>query len=81
MAVWSLSLRSATLLTSPQARAPPRARKRAQRDPNQAIAAISKGEAFHGDVDILGKPYTTGYEPIRDSAKTVIGIYYVGYLK
>jgi len=47
----------------------------------KAIAAISKGDAFYGDVDILGKPYTTGYEPIRDSAKTVIGIYYVGYLK
>jgi hypothetical protein len=44
--------------------------------------AIQKGEAFYGgDVDILGKLYTTGYEPIRDGAKTVIGIYYVGYLK
>jgi len=47
----------------------------------KAIAAIQKGEAFYGDVDILGKPYTTGYEPIRDESKTVIGIYYVGYLK
>ena len=36
-------------------------------------------EAFYGDVDILGKPYTTGYEPIRDAANKVIGIYYVGY--
>lgn len=47
----------------------------------KAIEAIKKGEAFYGDVDILGKPYTTGYEPIRDSAKAVIGIYYVGYMK
>jgi Cache 3/Cache 2 fusion domain len=47
----------------------------------KAIAAIRNGEAFYGDVDILGKPYTTGYEPIRDSSKKVIGIYYVGYLK
>lgn len=47
----------------------------------KAIQAISKGEAFYGDVDILGKPYTTGYEPIRDAAKEVIGIYYVGYKK
>ncbi|MEJ1159844.1 Cache 3/Cache 2 fusion domain-containing protein [Prosthecomicrobium sp. N25] len=47
----------------------------------KAIASISKGESFFGDVDILGKPYTTGYEPIRDSANQVVGVYYVGYLK
>ncbi len=47
----------------------------------KAIESIKKNEAFYGDVDILGKPYTTGYEPIRDAAKNVIGIYYVGYLK
>ena len=47
----------------------------------KAIEAIRKNEAFYGDVDILGKPYTTGYEPIRDAAQQVIGIFYVGYLK
>ncbi|MCW2221818.1 hypothetical protein M2232_005350 [Bradyrhizobium japonicum] len=47
----------------------------------KAIESIRKGEAFYGEVDILGKPYITGYKPIRDSAKNVIGIYYVGYLK
>jgi Cache 3/Cache 2 fusion domain len=47
----------------------------------KAIASIQKSEAFYGEVDILGKPYITGYEPIRDPAKGVIGIYYVGYLK
>jgi Cache 3/Cache 2 fusion domain len=47
----------------------------------KAIAAIAKGEAFFGDVDILGKPYTTGYEPIRDASNSIIGVYYVGYLK
>jgi Cache 3/Cache 2 fusion domain len=47
----------------------------------KAIAAIHKNEAFYGEVDILGKPYITGYEPIRDQLKSVIGIYYVGYLK
>ena len=47
----------------------------------KAIAAIKNGEAFYGDVDILGKPYTTGYEPIHDGGKNIIGIYYVGYLK
>ena len=47
----------------------------------KAIAAIAKGESFFGEVDILGKPYTTGYEPIRNENNNVIGIYYVGYLK
>jgi hypothetical protein len=47
----------------------------------KAIESIRKNEAFYGEVDILGKPYITGYNPIRDSSKNVIGIYYVGYLK
>ena len=47
----------------------------------KVIASIQKNEAFYGEVDILGKPYITGYEPIRDQSKGVIGIYYVGYLK
>ena len=47
----------------------------------KAIESIKKNEAFYGDVDILGKPYVTGYDPIRDPSKAVIGIYYVGYLK
>jgi hypothetical protein len=51
-------------------------------DPNgKAIVAIRNNEAFYGEVPILGKPYITGYEPIRDANKAVIGIYYVGYLK
>ena len=47
----------------------------------KVIGSIQKNEAFYGDVDILGKPYTTGYEPIRDPSKNVIGIYFVGYSK
>ena len=51
-------------------------------DPKGAvIVVINKGEAFYGDATILGKPYVTGYEPIRDASKNVIGIYYVGYPK
>jgi hypothetical protein len=51
-------------------------------DPNgKAIVAINKGETFKGEVDILGKPYTTEYTPITDAAKNVIGIYYVGVPK
>ena len=47
----------------------------------KAIQSLIKNEPFYGDVDILGKHYTAGYEPIRDSMKKVIGIYYVGYKK
>jgi len=45
------------------------------------IGVIRKGEAFYGDANILGKPYVTGYEPIRDAANNIIGIYFVGYAK
>jgi hypothetical protein len=47
----------------------------------KAIESIKKNEAYYGDADILGKAYITGYEPIHDAGKNVIGIYYVGYLK
>jgi adenylate cyclase len=51
-------------------------------DPNGlAIAMIKKGEVYYGKATILGKPYVTGYEPIRTAAKNVIGIYFVGYKK
>ena len=47
----------------------------------KAIELINKNEAFYGEATILGKPFLTGYEPMRDAASSVIGIYYVGYLK
>ncbi len=39
---------------------------------------VSKGESYYGKADILGKPYETGYEPILDANKQVIGVYFVG---
>lgn len=47
----------------------------------KAITAIRLDKPYYGEADILGKPYLTGYEPIRDSGGKVIGIYYVGYAK
>jgi hypothetical protein len=47
----------------------------------KAIVEINAGKAFYGEVDILGKLYVTGYEPIKNGAGAVIGIYYVGYAK
>ncbi len=48
---------------------------------NKAYEAINKGETFCGVVDILGKPYDTCYEPIKNSKAETLGIYYVGYPK
>lgn len=45
----------------------------------RAIKAIRDGKAFYGQVDILGNPFLTGYEPILDSQKQTVGIWYVGY--
>lgn len=47
----------------------------------KAIVEINAGKPFYGEVDILGKLYVTGYEPIKDGSGAVIGIYYVGYAK
>lgn len=47
----------------------------------KAILAINAGKPFYGEVTILGVPYITGYEPIKDASGNVIGIWYVGYKK
>ena len=47
----------------------------------KAIAEIKQGKAYYGEVPILGTPYMTGYEPMKDASGKVIGIYYVGYKK
>ena len=44
-------------------------------DPNgKAIQAIRAGKAFYGQVDILGNPFLTGYEPMFDEQKNIVGI-------
>ncbi|MAD43489.1 MAG: methyl-accepting chemotaxis protein [Oceanospirillaceae bacterium] len=45
----------------------------------KAMATIRQGKAYYGEVDILGKPYLTAYEPLKNAAGEVIGIWYVGY--
>lgn len=44
-----------------------------------AFTAIQSGQAFYGQVDILGNPYLTGYAPMFNSLNQVVGIWYVGY--
>ncbi|MGB8012919.1 MAG: Cache 3/Cache 2 fusion domain-containing protein [Terriglobales bacterium] len=45
----------------------------------RAFAAIQAGQSFYGVVDILGKPYMTGYEPMHNASNQTIGIWYVGF--
>ncbi len=45
-----------------------------------ALTALRRGEAFYGVVDLFGRAYLTGYEPIRDAQGEVIGVFYVGYV-
>ena len=47
----------------------------------EALESIKAGKVYYGEVPILGTPYTTGYEPIKDSSGAQIGVYYVGYKK
>jgi hypothetical protein len=44
-----------------------------------ALESIKTGKAYYGQVPILGTPYITGYEPIKDASGVVIGVYFVGY--
>jgi hypothetical protein len=46
-----------------------------------ALESIKAGKAHYGEVPILGTPYMTGYEPIKDNSGAQIGVYYVGYKK
>ena len=45
----------------------------------KAIKQINKGQAYYGEVDILGSPYLTGYAPLTNASGETIGIWYVGY--
>jgi hypothetical protein len=42
------------------------------------MAAMRQGVPYYGIVDILGRMFETGYEPIL-SGKDVVGIYFVGF--
>ncbi|WP_374547394.1 Cache 3/Cache 2 fusion domain-containing protein [Rhodoblastus sp.] len=51
-------------------------------DPNgPVIGKIKDRMAYYGEANILGKPYVTGYEPIKGADNEILGIYYVGYMK
>ena len=41
-------------------------------------AVIDKGQSYRGEATILGEPYYTAYDPIKDAGGNVIGVMYVG---
>ena len=44
-------------------------------------AVILRGESYRGEAMILGEPYFTAYDPIKNSTGEVVGILYVGINK
>jgi methyl-accepting chemotaxis protein len=45
----------------------------------KAFAALTRGQSFHGVVDILRVPYTTSYVPMLDATGKLVGAWYTGY--
>lgn len=47
----------------------------------KAYEAITKGQGYCGDVDVLGTPFSACYNPVKDDKGAVIGVTYVGFKK
>jgi Cache 3/Cache 2 fusion domain len=46
-----------------------------------ALDSIKAGDAYYGEVEVLGTAYIADYEPIKDASGEIIGAYFVGYKK
>jgi hypothetical protein len=46
-----------------------------------ATDSASACGAKRTNVPVLGTPYISGYEPIKDASGATIGVYFVGYKK
>ncbi|MEU4428561.1 methyl-accepting chemotaxis protein [Actinoplanes sp. NPDC024001] len=46
--------------------------------PNAVAAAIKQGKAFRGVAQVVGTPFISVYDPIKDASGRVIGALYVG---
>jgi Cache 3/Cache 2 fusion domain len=46
-----------------------------------AFDAINAGKPYYGEAEVMGIPFITGYEPIKDASGAIIGVYGVGYKK
>ena len=45
------------------------------------LESIKAGNAYYGKASVLGTPYISGYEPIKDASGATIGVYFVGCQK
>jgi Cache 3/Cache 2 fusion domain len=43
------------------------------------LESIKAGKAYYGKASVLGTPYVSGYEPIKDASGATTGVYFVGY--
>ena len=48
---------------------------------NAAYEAVSKGQQYCGPIDVLGTPYDSCYNPIKDAGGKIIGVSYIGHKK
>jgi hypothetical protein len=48
---------------------------------NKAYEAITKGQSFCGEIDVLGTQFDACYNPIKDDAGKIIGVSYIGHKK
>lgn len=48
---------------------------------NIAYQHVIEGKKYCGDIDILGIPYNTCYEAIKNKAGEIVALIYVGYKK
>lgn len=47
----------------------------------KAYEAVSKGQSFCGEVDVLGTAFNACYNPVKDDKGAVVGVTYVGFKK
>jgi hypothetical protein len=48
---------------------------------NKAYEAVSKGQQYCGEVDVLGTLFDACYNPIKDAGGKIIGASYIGHKK
>jgi hypothetical protein len=48
---------------------------------NKAYEAVSKGQSYCGEIDVLGTMYDACYNPIKDGGGKIVGVSYIGHKK
>ncbi len=47
----------------------------------KAYEAVSKGNPYCGEVDVLGTIFDACYNPVKDNSGAIVGVTYIGYKK